>query len=137
LPCSSAAKTYLVNTSDSRVWYYEPSFRWGKPSIALANESNYSDGHCFAFGYEDLKLGKLVGMPVPGTCTFAGWETLQDESMRWGVPPMGVKSVTTGGYLENHQTVPDIQLMNEYDKVSKGQDQQLEAAVNELMKEIK
>jgi Tol biopolymer transport system component/C-terminal processing protease CtpA/Prc len=132
-----SGKTYLVNTSDSRVWYYEPSFRWGRPSIALANESNYSDGHCFAFSYEDLKLGKLVGMPVPGTCTFAGWETLQDNSMFWGVPPMGVKSVTTGGYLENHQTEPDIKLMNEYDKVSKGQDQQLEAAINELMKEIK
>lgn len=132
-----SGKAYLVNSSDTRVWYYEPSFRWTKPSIALANESNYSDGHCFAFSYEDLKLGKLVGMPVPGTCTFAGWEGLQDNSLFWGVPPMGVKSVTTGGYLENHQTVPDIQLMNEYDKVSKGQDQQLEAAVNELMKEIK
>lgn len=132
-----SGKTYLVNTSDSRVWYYEPSFRWTKPSIALANESNYSDGHCFAFSYEDLKLGKLVGMPVPGTCTFAGWEGLQDNSMFWGVPPMGVKSVTTKGYLENHQTEPDIKLMNEYDKVSKGKDQQLEAAVSELMKEIK
>ena len=132
-----SGKKYLVNTSDDRVWYIEPSFRWTKPSIALANESNYSDGHCFAFSYEDLKLGKLVGMPVPGTCTFAGWQGLQDNSMSWGVPPMGVKSVTTGGYLENHQTEPDIKLMNEYDKVNKGKDQQLEAAVNELMKEIK
>jgi hypothetical protein len=49
--------------------------------------------HCFAFSYEDLKLGKLVGMPCSGTCTFAGWETLQDNSMFWGVPPMGVKSI--------------------------------------------
>ncbi len=132
-----SGKKYLINSSDTRVWYYEPSFRWTKPSIALANESNYSDGHCFAFSYEDLKLGKLVGMPVPGTCTFAGWEGLQDNSLYWGVPPMGVKSVTTGNYLENHQTEPDIKLMNEYEKVSKGTDQQLEAAVSELMKEIK
>jgi hypothetical protein len=36
-------------------------------------------------------------------------------------------------YLENHQTVPDIQLMNEYDVVIKGKDQQLEAAVNALI----
>lgn len=129
-----SGKTYLINATDNRVSYYEPSFRWNKPSIALANESNYSDGHCFAFSYIDLKLGKLVGMPVPGTCTFAGWEGLQDNSMSWGVPPLGVKSVTTGKYLENWQTEPDIKQMNEYEKVSKGEDQQLEAAVKELMK---
>lgn len=132
-----SGKTYLLNTGDNRVWYSEPSFRWNKPSIAMANESNYSDGHCFAFGYVDLKLGKLVGMPVPGTCTFAGWQVLQDNSMRWGVPPMGVKSITTGKYLENWQTEPDIKQANEYDKVNKGKDQQLEAAVAELMKEVK
>lgn len=129
-----SGKTYLINATDNRVSYYEPSFRWNKPSIALANESNYSDGHCFAFSYIDLKLGKLVGMPVPGTCTFAAWEGLQDNSMNWGVPPLGVKSVTTGKYLENWQTEPDIRQMNEYEKVSKGEDQQLEAAVKDLMK---
>jgi tricorn protease len=33
--------------------------------------------------------------------------------------------------------MPDIKLMNEYDVVIKGKDQQLEAAVNELLKELK
>lgn len=42
-------------------------------------------------------------MPVPGTCTFAGWESLQDNSIRWGVPPVGVK-IPAGAYLENAQT---------------------------------
>ena len=73
---------------------------------------------------------------LSGTCTFAGWEALQDNSIRWGVPPLGVKDVE-GHYLENHQTEPDIKVMNEYDKVGKGKDQQLEAAVNQLLKEIK
>jgi tricorn protease len=131
-----SGKKFLSYETDKRIVAYEPTFRWTKPSIALANEANYSDGHCFAFSYTDLKLGKLVGMPVPGTCTFAGWETLQDNSIRWGVPPLGVKN-NSGHYLENAQTEPDIKLMNEYDKVNKGRDQQLEAAVKELMKEIK
>ncbi len=74
-------------------------------------------------------------MPVPGTCTFSGWEMLRDSTIRWGVPPVGVKDVT-GKYLENHQTEPDIKVMNEYDVVVKGRDQQLEAAVNTLLKEI-
>ena len=131
-----SGKKFLDNTTDTRSVGFEPSFRWTKPSIALANEANYSDGHCFAFSYNYLKLGKLVGMPVPGTCTWAGWEVLQDNTIRWGVPPMGVKDVA-GKYLENYQTEPDIKVMNEYEEVSKGKDQQLEAAVKELIKEIK
>jgi len=78
----------------------------------------------------------LVGMPVPGTCTFSGWESLQDGNVRWGVPPIGVKTAA-GAYLENHQTEPDIKVTNEYEIVCKGRDQQLEAAVAALLKEIK
>lgn len=130
-----SGRKFLDYTTDTRSQGIEPSFRWTKPSIALANESNYSDGHCFAFSYQKLKLGKLVGMPVPGTCTFAGWEMLQDASVRWGVPPLGVKDVA-GKYLENLQTEPDIKVANEYEVVSKGKDQQLEAAVKELLKAV-
>jgi tricorn protease len=131
-----SGQKFLDYTTDNRSVGLEPSFRWTKPSIALANEANYSDGHCFAYSYQNLKLGKLVGMPVPGTCTFAGWEALQDNTIRWGVPPLGVKSVG-GKYLENWQTEPDIKVMNEFGKVGSGKDQQLEVAVGELMKEIR
>ncbi len=131
-----SGKKFMDYSTDTRSNGFEPNFRWTRPSISLANEANYSDGHCYAYTYQELKLGKLVGMPVPGTCTFAGWESLQDNTIRWGVPPLGVKEMT-GKYLENHQTVPDIKLMNEYDVVIKGKDQQLEAAVAELLKELK
>jgi Tol biopolymer transport system component/C-terminal processing protease CtpA/Prc len=130
-----SGKKFMDYTTDTRSNGYEPNFRWTKPSISIANEANYSDGHCYAYAYQELKLGKLVGMPVPGTCTFAGWESLQDNSIRWGVPPLGVKGAQKQ-YLENYQTNPDIKLMNEYDIVIKGRDQQLEAAVRELLKEI-
>jgi C-terminal processing protease CtpA/Prc len=131
-----SGKKFFDYTSDTRSNGYEPNFRWTKPSISLANEANYSDGHCYAYTVKALNLGKLVGMPTPGTCTFAGWEPLQD-GIRWGVPHTGVKDARTGKYLENQQTEPDIKVMNEYDVVSKGKDQQLEAAVAALLKEIK
>ena len=131
-----SGKQFFDYTTDTRSNGFEPNFRWTKPSVSLANEANYSDGHCYAYMYKMLKLGPLVGMPVPGTCTFAGWETLQD-GLRWGVPGVGVKDSTTGKYLENLQTEPDIKLMNEYDVVITGKDQQLEAAVAELMKLVK
>jgi C-terminal processing protease CtpA/Prc/Tol biopolymer transport system component len=133
-----SGKRFMEYSNDRESANFEPTFRWNKPSISLANEANYSDGHCYSFAYQYLKIGKLVGMPVPGTCSFAGWEMLQDGQTRWGTVPMGVKMMDgSGRYLENFQTEPDIKLMNEYDKVNKGKDQQLEAAVAELLKEIK
>ena len=131
-----SGKTYMYNATDKRVIYSEPSYRWTKPSISIANEANYSDGHCYAHMTQAVGLNKLVGQPVPGTCTFAGWEGLQDPSLRWGVPPVGVKTMA-GTYLENAQTEPNIKVWNDYETVSKGKDQQLEKAVEELMKEVK
>ena len=40
------------------------------------------------------------------------------------------------GYLENSQTEPDIKVMNDFKVVSKGRDQQLEAAIAALMRII-
>jgi tricorn protease len=131
-----SGKRFFEYTSDRRANGYEPNFRWTKPSISLANEANYSDGHCYAYAVKALGLGKLVGMPTPGTCTFSGWESLAD-GIRWGVPHVGVKDSVTGKYLENQQTEPDLKVMNEYDVVIKGKDQQLETAVAALLKEIK
>lgn len=131
-----SGKAFFNYTTDTRSNGFEPNFRWTKPSVSLANEANYSDGHCYAFAYKELKLGTLVGMPVPGTCTFAGWEVLQD-GIRWGVPGVGVKDVASGRYLENWQTEPDIKVMNEYDVISRGRDQQLEAAVTALLAAVR
>lgn len=114
----------------------EPNFRWTKPSISLVNEANYSDGHCYAFMIQFQKINKLVGMPVPGTCTFAGWEGLGSTGIRWGVPPVGVKDVN-GKYLENWQTEPDIKVEQTKEKVTTGTDEQLQVAVAELLKEVK
>ncbi|MDD4848617.1 MAG: S41 family peptidase, partial [Bacteroidales bacterium] len=47
----------------------EPMNKWTKPSCVVINESNYSDAHGFPFAYKALNIGKLVGMPVPGTMT--------------------------------------------------------------------
>jgi C-terminal processing protease CtpA/Prc len=126
-----SGKRFFDYTTDTRSNGYEPNFRWTKPTVAMANEANYSDGHCFAYTYKAQQLGPLVGMPTPGTCTFAGWESLQND-IRWGVPGVGVKDAETGRYLENLQTEPDIRVMNQYDVVGKGRDQQLEAAVGAL-----
>lgn len=129
-------KKFIDYAIESRSVGYEPTFRWTKPSVAMVNEANYSDGHCFACGYQDLGIGKLIGMPVPGTCSFAGWEALQDGNILWGAVPVSAKN-SKGEWLENNQTVPDIQIKNDPGVIVKGRDQQLERAVQELLSIVK
>jgi len=101
----------------------------------MVNESNYSDGHCFACGYQDLGIGKMIGMPVPGTCSWASWEMLQNGTVNWGSIAVSAKNAK-GQWLENVETVPDIVVKNMPGKIDAGTDQQLEAAIEELMNTI-
>ncbi|MFY9463489.1 MAG: S41 family peptidase [Sediminibacterium sp.] len=131
-----SGKKFMDYNTAGRSVGFEPNFQWTKPSISLANEANYSDGHCYAFMVQELKVNKLVGTQVPGTCSFAAWESLMDTGIRWGAPTVGVMT-NKGKYLENSPSEPDIKVFNEYEIVKKGVDQQLEAAVKELMKDIR
>jgi C-terminal processing protease CtpA/Prc len=89
----------------------------------------------FPYTYKALGIGKLVGMPVPGTGTAVWWEGLQN-GMVFGIPQVGMVG-NDGQYLENQQLEPDVKAPNDPGEVSKGRDQQLEAAVRELKKFLK
>ena len=112
-----------------------PSRRWNKPSIMLQCEANYSNAHGTPWVYKHQKIGKLVGMPVPGTMTSVSWETLQDPSLVFGIPIVGYR-LPDGSYLENTQLEPDVKVANNPETVVKGEDTQLKVAVDELLKEI-
>ncbi len=127
-------KSFISYETEDMVVGGEPTSRWTKPTLALINEAQYSDGHCFAAGYTDLKIGTTVGMPTPGTCSFAGWERLPDGS-RWGVVPISAKDIN-GDWMENNQTTPTIQVKNSPELIAAGVDQQLQRAINELLKEV-
>ena len=111
----------------------EPGDKWVKPSIVLIGESNYSDAHLFPAAYKLKNVGKTLGMPVPGTGTFVWWERQIDPQLVYG-NPMGGWRAPDGLFEEGHQLEPDIRVRNEPDVLSGGRDQQIEAAVKELMK---
>jgi C-terminal processing protease CtpA/Prc len=111
----------------------EPYDKWVKPSIVLIGESNYSDAHLFPLAYKLKELGKTVGMPVPGTGTFVWWERQIDPTLVFGIP-MGGWRMPDGRFGENTQMEPDIKVRNEPDVMSGGRDQQIEAAVRELLR---
>lgn len=125
---------FITYATEDKVVGGEPTSRWTKPTLTMFNESNYSDGHCYAQGYTDLKIGKTVGMPVPGTCSFAGWEGLPNGAY-WGVVPISAKNID-GKWMENLQTEPMIKVKNMPSIISRGRDQQLERSIKELLKDV-
>jgi C-terminal processing protease CtpA/Prc len=111
--------------------------KWTKPSCVLMSEGNYSDAFMFPFAYKALGIGKLIGMPVAGTGTAVWWETQIDNSIYFGIPMVSTWGINETHPTENHQLEPDIKLTNDYNQVLAGEDQQLEAAVKEMLKELK
>ncbi len=130
-----SGKPYWTYTPRGQKIGSDPLFKWKKPSIVLVGEGNYSDAHGFPYAYKALKIGKLVGMPVPGTFTAVWWERQIDNSIVFGIPQVGAID-KDGKYLENQQLEPDVKVANEIEQITKGNDQQLKAAVNELLKDI-
>ena len=112
-----------------------PSRRWNKPSIMLQCEANYSNAHGTPWVYNHKKMGKLVGMPVPGTMSSVNWITTQDPTLIFGVPVIGYRTAE-GNYLENTQLEPDIKIANDPAVIVTGEDQQLRKAVEVLLSDI-
>lgn len=111
----------------------QPRKRWNKPSVMLTGPANYSNAHGTPWVYKKMNIGKLVGMPVPGTMTSVWWETLIDRSLYFGIPQVGYRT-KEGKYLENLQLEPDYKVDNDPDQLAEGIDQQIEKAVEVLLK---
>ena len=130
-----SGKKYFTQVVRGREACDMPSRRWNKPSIMLTCEANYSNAHGTPWVYRHRNIGKLVGMPVPGTMTSVSWERLQDPSLIFGIPVIGYR-LPDGSYLENSQLEPDIKVANSPETIVKGEDTQLRVAVEELLKEL-
>lgn len=113
-----------------------PSRRWLRPSVMVTGEYNYSNAHGTPWMYKHNGLGKLVGMPVPGTMSSVNWIEMQDPSMVFGVPVVGFRTAE-GNFLENTQLEPDVKVANDPALIVKGIDSQLEKAVETLLNDIK
>lgn len=130
-----SGKKYFTQVVRGREACDMPSRRWNKPSIMVQCEANYSNAHGTPWVYKHRGLGKLVGAPVPGTMTSVNWVRMQDPTLVFGIPVVGYR-LPDGSYLENAELDPDIYVLNAPETIVKGEDTQLKAAVDELLKEI-
>lgn len=126
---------YLTQVIRGREACDMPSRRWNKPSIMLVAEPCYSNAHGTPWVYQHMKLGKVVGMPVPGTMTSVNWVTMQDPSLVYGIPVIGYRTAE-GNYLENTQLEPDVKVANAPETIVTGEDTQLRTAVETLLRDI-
>ncbi len=131
-----SGNTYLsFQPQGNKVSPTEPMDRWQSPSCVLMSEGNYSDAYIFPYAFKANKMGKLIGMPVPGTGTAVWWETQIDPTIVFGIPmiaTVGKENRPT----ENLQLEPDIKVPLNYEDFLSGNDTQLDAAVKEMLKEI-
>ena len=130
-----SGKQYMTNMPNGRRAQGEPLTEWVKPSIALTNEGAYSDGHCFVAAWKNLGVSTLVGTPVTGTCTYAGWEYLQSGDVLAGTPRLGILD-TEGDWLERKTTEPDVLVYADPNAIVAGDDLQLRRAVEVLLQEL-
>ena len=129
-------KTYLKFAPQSNLLKGgEPLGRWQKPSCVVMSESNYSDAFIFPYVYKQNGDGKLIGMPVPGTGTAVWWETQIDPTIVFGIPMVATIG-KEGRPTENLQVNPDIRVPLIYEDFLNGKDDQIEAAVKEMMQEV-
>jgi tricorn protease len=106
------------------------------PKVVLQNWRSASNAEMFPAGFRALGLGKLVGTPTMGAVIGTGSYSLIDGST--------VRTPGTGVFLfdkqhtnmENYGVRPDILVDNTPEDALAGRDRQLEAAVQELLKEL-
>jgi tricorn protease len=129
-----SGKPYLEFFPRGQSIGWEPNERWHRKSVVLAGESNYSDAHLFPWIYQHFAIGKLVGMPVPGTGTAVWWELLQDPRLIFGIPEVGFRD-EKGQFMERTQIEPDVKVLNDAKSTGEGKDPQVEKAVELLMQD--
>ena len=106
-----------------------------KPSIALCNESSYSNAEIFSHAYKSLGLGTLVGQPTFGAViSTSGYGLVDGSNVRMPLRGWFVKETETN--MEHNPAVPDILVENPPAYKAKGVDPQVKRAVEELLKQL-
>jgi tricorn protease len=112
-----------------------PLAAWTKPSIALCNANSFSNAEIFSHAFKHVGLGTLVGEPTFGAVISTGGAGLIDGSFV-RLPFRGWFVKATEENMENGPALPDIVIMGRPDDRAAGEDAQLRAAVDELLRQI-
>jgi len=107
-----------------------------RPIVVLVNEHSLSDAEVTSNGIKTLGIAKLVGTETYRWIIFTSAVRLLDGSS-CRMPAWGCYSVIDGSDLENTGVKPDIYVKNTFKDRLEGKDPQLDAAIAEILKEMR
>ncbi|MCR4859350.1 MAG: PDZ domain-containing protein, partial [Bacteroidales bacterium] len=107
-----------------------------RPIVVLVNEHSLSDAEVTSNGIKTLGIAKLVGTETYRWIIFTSSVRLLDGST-CRMPAWGCYSVLDGSDLENTGVKPDIYVRNTFKDRLEGKDPQLDAAIAEVLREMR
>jgi tricorn protease len=111
-----------------------PDRKWTRPLVLLINNRSYSDAEIFPSAFRTLGLGKLVGVPTGGhVIGTSSVELIDGSSFR--IPRIGVYAPGNVD-METKGVAPDVLVEQNPDDVARGQDPQLDKAVEVLTQDV-
>jgi len=106
------------------------------PKVCLINKYSASDGDLFPWGFRALGLGKLIGTRTWGGIVGISGSLPFIDGTDLRVPFFTSYSMDGEWIIENYGVDPDIRIDNDPIKEWNGEDQQLDRAIEEVMKEL-
>lgn len=108
------------------------------PKVCLINKYSASDGDLFPYRFRANELGTIIGTRTWGGIVGISGSLPYMDGTDIRVPFFTNYSPETGEWIiENHGVDPDILVDNDPIKEFKGEDEQLNRAIEEVMKELK
>ena len=107
-----------------------------RPIVVLVNEHSLSDAEVTSNGIKTLGIAKLVGTETYRWIIFTSSVRLLDGST-CRMPAWGCYSILDGSDLENTGVKPDIYVRNTFKDRLEGKDPQLDAAIAEVLREMR
>jgi tricorn protease len=108
------------------------------PKVLLTNRYSASDGDIFPFRFKQYKLGKIIGERTwGGVVGIRGFMPIDVDGGFLSTPEFAPYSKDGKEWvIEGHGVTPDIAVENEPAKEMAGIDQQLDRAIEEVMKDL-
>jgi tricorn protease len=125
---------YWQSRSGKQSWNMQYAFRGH--IVILVDENTASDGEAFADGFKKLNLGTAIGMRTWGGEIWLGSSNRLSDGGLARAPSMGVYGNDGDWLIEGHGFEPDIEVDNLPHSTFKGEDAQLQAAIDLLKKLI-
>lgn len=105
------------------------------PTILVTNQHSLSDAEDFTEGYRTLKLGKVVGEPTAGWIIYT-WNVPLIDGSTLRLPRMKI-TANDGTNMELNPRPVDVPVTRPIGESYTDRDSQLDAAVRELLNQIK